>query len=580
MATIFESVFIFEISKTAAAHFLIPDLMGMMLMRFKYLIVLSLLLMFFSPTKTLAHPLDMYGFGPRAVAMGGAYTAVADDYSALYYNIGGLSHIKGNSLTSGFMYARPLLNMKLNPAKGLSRRQVKELNILADDQENVDDVNGYFFGVAVKPHPRFAVGMGAYLPEGLVVRLFPIDARVPTFVLHEHRSQRVVTMLGASVIVVPSLSIGGGIRLFLKTKGYLNVPLEANNDNLELRQGETAKESIHPVSELKLDFPLTTYPFFGIHYQPTENLRFGVSYQYLYTLNIDVALKMDLAVRNYTIQLDDLSKIAPDLFPLKTVIELNIPELGDTPLRVPLELSGLEGELTFNALIPIEALVSIQDLWKPQSVNFGAAYDPIDALTLSLDVDYFNWAAFPSPNMKLSFDDVKINLQTLPATIRGRVKTLAIPVLGTIGPLPPVSLNIPGLDVQLSIPLDLSDVVEVKTRDILVPRFGMEYRFPTIQSFWWSGDLDLALRWGYAYHPTPFVPDKGGTNLVDSDTHTASTGFGMMFNNLFSLDIYGQYQYFTPITVKKESINPGMPFESYTADGHILAGGLSASIYW
>ena len=549
-------------------------------MRFFGLLILLLIIMFSFPAITFAHPLDIYGFGARAVAMGGAFTAVADDYSALYYNIGGLTQIEGNSLTSGFMYSKPLLDLNLRPASRISRRQAKELHILQNEQEDVEDVNGYFFGVAVKPHPRFAVGMGAYLPEGLVVRLQPIDARVPTFVLHEHRSQRVVTMLGASIMVVPSLSIGGGVRLFLKTKGYFNLPAELNNDNLDLRQGETAKEPVDVISELKLDFPLTTYPFFGIHYQPTENLRFGISYQYQYTLDIDISLKMDLAIRNYTIKLDELSKIAPDLLPLKTVIELNIPELGDTPLRVPVEISGLEGELTLNALLPLEAMISIQDLWKPQSVNFGVAYDPIDALTISLDVVYFNWAAFPSPNLKLDIDDININLQTLPATIRGRIKTLAIPVLGTIGPLPPVSMDIPGLDVQLTIPLDISDVTKVNTRDILVPHFGMEYRFPTVQSFWWTGDLDMAVRWGYIYHPTPFVPDKGTTNLIDSDTHTATAGMGFMFNRLFSLDFYGQYQYFTPITVNKETVNPAMPFDSYTAKGHILAGGLSASVNW
>jgi long-chain fatty acid transport protein len=33
-----------------------------------------------------ANPLDMYGFGSRAIGMGGAFTGLADDYSAVFYN--------------------------------------------------------------------------------------------------------------------------------------------------------------------------------------------------------------------------------------------------------------------------------------------------------------------------------------------------------------------------------------------------------------------------------------------------------------------------------------------------------------
>lgn len=538
------------------------------------------LLIFLSATAALAHPLDIYGYGPRAVAMGGAFAAVADDYSALYYNIGGLTQIEGNSLTAGFMIAKPILSLDLDPAPGVSKKSARALFDLAGDQSDVDDVNGYFFGVAVKPHRLIAIGMGAYLPEGLVVRLQPIDAAVPTFVMHQNRSQRVVTMFGGSFRVLPMLSVGGGMRLFLKTKGYFTLPIELNQDTLELKKGERAAEQLDPKIELKLDFPLTTYPFFGLHFQPTENLRFGLSYQYYYTLDIEVDMDIDLTVRNYTLALEDLQRITPDVFPLKAVVELNIPELGDTPLRIPIELDGLEGDLTLNANIPLDGSIAISDLWKPQSVTAGVAYDPIDALTLSFDAVWFDWSEFPSPDLKVTIDDVNINIQTLPASIRGRVKSLSIPVLGTIGPLPPVSIDIPGLDVNLTLPLDIADATRVRTHDIIVPHLGAEYRFPTVRSFWWTGDLDIALRGGYVYSPTPFEADKGRSNLIDSDTHHFSSGMGMTFNDLFKLDFYGHYQYLTPISVEKDHIDPTMPFEKYTASGHILGGGFSAGVNW
>ncbi len=542
-------------------------------------IIILLASLLFSTQAVWAHPLDIYGFGARAIGMGGAYTAVADDYSALYYNVGGLSQIEANEVTVGIMNADPLLSLKLNPASGISRSMARKLHGMEEDFSDVESVSGYTFGIAVKPHRLFAIGMGAFVP-GVLARLQPLDAHEPNFVMHEHRSQRVVTMFGGSLRVLPSLSVGAGVRLFLKCKGSFELPIELNQDNLQLNQGQRAAAPIDPKTKVKLDFPLTTYPFFGAHYKPMENLRFGLSYQYWYSLDVDIDVDIDLIVRNYTVQLQDLSQIAPGLLPLKAVVELNIPELGDTPLRVPVELEGLEGELTVNAVVPIDGLIQISDLWKPQNVNFGVAYDPIDALTLSFDAVWFDWSEFPSPEVNLKIDDININLQTLPASLRARIKSLAIPVIGTIGPLPPVSLDIPGLDVQLTIPADIASGTRVRAHDIIVPKFGTEYRFPTVQSFWWTGDLDVAIRGGYIYTPSPFEPSKGESNLIDSDTHSASTGLGLTFNDFFSLDFYGQYQYFVPITVYKDTIDPSMPFESYTAKGHILAGGLTAGVKW
>ena len=539
-----------------------------------------ILVLLFITAPARAHVLDRYGFGPRAVGMGGAYCAVADDFSALWYNVGGLTQIEGNSIHAGFMMSRPLLSLDLDPAKGVTKKQARALDELEKNQADVDEVNGYLFAITVKPHRILAFGIGAYLPEGLVVRLDPLDAHIPTFVLHENRSQRVVSLVGGSIRVLPTLSVGGGIRLFLKTKGTINIPLALNQENLEIQAGEQAQEPLDPATRVKLDFPLTTYPFFGVHFQPMENLRLGVSYQHGYTLELNIKAKVDLSVRNYTLALEDLQRISPNLFPIKAVVELNIPELGDTPLRVPVELDGLEGDLVINAQAPIEAFFDITDLWKPHSITAGAAYEPIDALTLSFDAVFYNWSAYPSPDLKLTIEDIHINLQTLPASIRARVKSLGVPILGTIGPLPPVTIDLPGLEAQLRIPMDMAAPTPVKTHDIVVPRFGLEYRFPTVRSFWWTGDLDVALRGGYVYSPTPFETDRGASNLIDSDTHSITSGLGLQFNQLFKLDFYGQYQYFVPITVSKDPIDPNMPFERYTASGHILGGGFSAGVTW
>ncbi|HDL19252.1 MAG TPA: hypothetical protein ENH29_09370, partial [Bacteroidetes bacterium] len=43
-----------------------------------------------------------YGVGIRALGMGGAFTGIADDYSASYWNPAGLGQMRRMELTAGF----------------------------------------------------------------------------------------------------------------------------------------------------------------------------------------------------------------------------------------------------------------------------------------------------------------------------------------------------------------------------------------------------------------------------------------------------------------------------------------------
>ena len=52
-----------------------------------------------------ANPLDAFGFGSRAAAMGGAVAADVSDFSANYYNPAGLALAHGFELTVGYIRA-------------------------------------------------------------------------------------------------------------------------------------------------------------------------------------------------------------------------------------------------------------------------------------------------------------------------------------------------------------------------------------------------------------------------------------------------------------------------------------------
>ncbi|MBN1895130.1 PorV/PorQ family protein [bacterium] len=66
---------------------------------------------------TTGAPFLEIGVGPRACAMGEAYTAIADDPSAVYWNPAGLNRIRSNDLM--FSYHFWLLDMSLQHAGGV-----------------------------------------------------------------------------------------------------------------------------------------------------------------------------------------------------------------------------------------------------------------------------------------------------------------------------------------------------------------------------------------------------------------------------------------------------------------------------
>lgn len=61
---------------------------------------------------------DTYGIGMRAIALGGAFSAVADDYSAAFYNPAGLGQIEGHQVAAEVFYTSPQIEVnKLSGGK-------------------------------------------------------------------------------------------------------------------------------------------------------------------------------------------------------------------------------------------------------------------------------------------------------------------------------------------------------------------------------------------------------------------------------------------------------------------------------
>jgi len=314
--------------------------------------------------------------------------------------------------------------------------------------------------------------------------------------------------------------------------------------------------------------------------RPTEWLQLGASYRGQFQWDVTIDVDAQLTVENYHVRFADLEKLAPGLLPLKGVIELQAPALGDKPLRIPIELDNLDGEVIVNATVPVSVLADMSDHWKPQEAAFGGSAKIGDAWTFTSDVTWYDWSEYPAPDLRLTIDDWNIDLTTLPTALRARLRTLSVPVLGTVGPLPPVQVALPGLQTRVKVSFPNRQIIRPKTHDVFVPRFGVEHRLPSAYGLRWIGDVQTALRAGYSYQPTPFSHERGYVNLVDADKHVASTGVGVTLNKALSFDVYGQYHHLMPVRIEKDLVDPDVPFEAVEASGYVISSGVSISYNW
>ena len=220
-----------------------------------------------------ANPMDAFGHGSRAIAMGGAATAASEDSSANYYNPAGLVAGRDLRIDLGYRYAQPLLRM--------NGRDV-----------GVDASRGFQIGIvapgAIGPF-RFAFGASLWLPDQRLTRVRSLPFDQPRFVLFDNRPQRLYMAANLAIQIVPGLYVGGGLTFMSRTAGQLFL------------KGDVAvsdPDASSLVSRIDVDLVAVRYPQFGVLWEATRWLSIGVSYRHSFVLNLDQQFRIDGNIGN------------------------------------------------------------------------------------------------------------------------------------------------------------------------------------------------------------------------------------------------------------------------------------------
>jgi len=211
-----------------------------------------------------ANPLDVFGFGSREAAMGGAVSADVRDFSASYYNPAGLALAHGLEVSVGYFRADHALSM--NGKDG-----------------GVDPVAG-MAGGAVVPGKiydfPFAVGVGFHIPDHWLTRVRALPQTQPRWELYDNRNQRLWFGVDGAISPWPWLQLGGGVTFMAATKATLDI------------SGHIALFSPTDSSlRHQVDADLTTiaYPAFGARAELSRQLALALVYRGQFSMDLNVA---------------------------------------------------------------------------------------------------------------------------------------------------------------------------------------------------------------------------------------------------------------------------------------------------
>lgn len=375
------------------------------------------LLVFCLPASALANPLDELGFGAKAIALGGAATTFADDFSATYYNPAGLASSDALRLELGYAYNRP--SLRLN-----------------DEDLGVDLTRGLQGGLVIPGRifeRRIAFGLGLFLPDERISRIRALPQGQPRFVLYDNRPQRLVISIAAGFEILEGLYVGAGMTFLSNTEGVLDIKGIVSASDVE-------RTTLFSAVDVRLT--AVRYVNAGILYQLGDNWRFGLSFRDEFSLELDLDVRVSGDV---TLSAEDLVLVEDGLFALKA---LN------------------------------------HNLFSPRQLILGVGYRG-DGWSVSFDLGWLQWSRFPPPTSTIE-----------------------------------IELDLGALEFELP---ESDKPVDPNFSDIFVPRVGGEYQVFD------SPYVDLVVRAGYFYQPSPAPAQSGLTNYVDSDRHGLCGGLGASF---------------------------------------------------
>lgn len=237
--------------------------------------------------------------------------------------------------------------------------------------------------------------------------------------------------------------------------------------------------------------------------------------------------------------------------------EAGLPVDVDLDLQINAGTKGL-GD-TEDAVVPLILALNLGvfDHYLPERLSFGGAYTIAHTLTLSADVRRTAW------------DKMRVNIaEVTDVSIDG------------------AAIHLDNEDVTDGNPYDL------ELRPTWGGRVGADLYLPPFKLSDRLGKLQLGVRGGLGYEPTPLVSQTAATALLDADRIIFAVGLGVEGDDPFrkpenrrAVRLDGFFQYHVLASGELDRGSPSEPTAGYAVDGsaipiggHLLAAGAEWSV--
>ena len=246
------------------------------------------------PGPVLANPFDVYGLGARSSAMGNAGTAIADDFSATYYNPAGLA-LAQPTFSAGLTltYDDVAIRLKERPA-GYDLPDLGSKSPLIPtkyrlstrgDTTDIPATYALHLGGVVAPWiDQLRFGFAAGLPVGSVGEQTArfSDEREQyfsnrlDFELLGHRQQQMSVLLGAGFRVTDWLAVGIGLSLLPNSTTNAGVYLADSGHQDQIQMAVQNNQKWNPTMHA------------GLMLTPSSRWQFGMAWRGQNAFNLDI----------------------------------------------------------------------------------------------------------------------------------------------------------------------------------------------------------------------------------------------------------------------------------------------------
>jgi long-subunit fatty acid transport protein len=206
-----------------------------------------------------ANPFELFGFTPRGIGMGGAMVGLADDVAGSFYNPAGIvGHTKAEF---GIGFADTI------PALHINRAKTSAGTPISGEVDSAPRFEiGIIFPLGGLLKDRVVIGIGGGHPFGSLVRVQTVDQAHPQFYMYQSKAQRFALDAGIGIKIVDGLSIGAGASVIAQQIGKVRFAVDVASRRFVAR-------------DITVDLNTVATPMVGILVEPTETLKFGLSWR-------------------------------------------------------------------------------------------------------------------------------------------------------------------------------------------------------------------------------------------------------------------------------------------------------------